>query len=384
MFEQAFANFDVALKLQPQFYEALFNKAIVLERLNRLEEAVSYYTKALKIKPEKYSLIFNKIGNLLYEIGNLEQEKNRFKEAEKSYFLAISFKRDFYQAWCALGNTFRKTMRLGIAIDCYKTALMIHPDDYISLYNLGLTEQILGDLDQSINHYEKVLEAEPYFHPALNYKGLALERLGRESEAITHYKRALEIEPNSPNTLFNMARYAARHRDKKKVFEMIIKVYHLDPEVKEWVEDSAEFDYIRGDIRSIFEDLDDEQAYESKVPEPPDSDGGTRTSPTLPILEELYKRACNAALEGDITEVIEYLEAALELDFALVRERIFCGSDFDTIQKDSQFKGFVRRRLEPINFTNRPINPVSPSRLELKQVAEKAEELELIEEYELD
>ena len=47
-FEEALASYDRALKVRPDFAEALFNRGDTLHELGRFEEALASYDRALR------------------------------------------------------------------------------------------------------------------------------------------------------------------------------------------------------------------------------------------------------------------------------------------------------------------------------------------------
>ncbi len=50
-FEDALNSYAQALKLNPDFAEAHYNRGIALAQLQRFEEALGSYARALKIRP---------------------------------------------------------------------------------------------------------------------------------------------------------------------------------------------------------------------------------------------------------------------------------------------------------------------------------------------
>ncbi len=51
-FEEALLSYDSAIRLEPKFGEAYFNRGIVLEKLKRFDEATQSYARAIEIDPD--------------------------------------------------------------------------------------------------------------------------------------------------------------------------------------------------------------------------------------------------------------------------------------------------------------------------------------------
>ena len=77
--DKALATFDKALKIDPNDYFALNNKAWVLAKINKPEEALAVINKALDIAPNFDSALDTK-GFILYELKQYK-EALRFIEA---------------------------------------------------------------------------------------------------------------------------------------------------------------------------------------------------------------------------------------------------------------------------------------------------------------
>ncbi len=69
--QAAVANFDEALAIQPDFYEAWYHRGIALgldcKYLNRQEEALDSFNKAITCKPDDY-LAWYKRGEVELEV----------------------------------------------------------------------------------------------------------------------------------------------------------------------------------------------------------------------------------------------------------------------------------------------------------------------------
>jgi tetratricopeptide (TPR) repeat protein len=72
--------------------------AMVLEKQSRLALALSAYQKAIDLNPN-FVDAYNKLGNLFYQLGQLES-------AEKFYQQGINSRTDFYPFYINLGNVY--------------------------------------------------------------------------------------------------------------------------------------------------------------------------------------------------------------------------------------------------------------------------------------
>jgi len=115
----AVSFYDKALEINSTDVNVLYNNALSLDNLGRLDEAITYYTKVLAIKPDDTDTLTN-LGLALDSLGKHAQ-----------------------------------------AITYYDKVLAINPDNTDALYNKGLALEGLGLKNNATLYYMKVLAINP-------------------------------------------------------------------------------------------------------------------------------------------------------------------------------------------------------------------------------
>ncbi len=156
--------------------------------MGRLDEAIANYNKAISIDPD-FAEAYNNLGIALKGLGRLD-------EAVESYNRAISINPDFAEAHCNLGNALRDLSQLTEAVDSYDKAVSIKPAFVEAHNNLGIALKGLGRLDEAVESYLKAISINPNHTEAHNSLGNALNELGRFDEAVASYKIAISIIPD--------------------------------------------------------------------------------------------------------------------------------------------------------------------------------------------
>jgi tetratricopeptide (TPR) repeat protein len=87
--EDAISTYKLALSLEPDFPDALFNMGCTYWKLHKLEEAERQYRKAIKLEPSHYKALVN-LGELLTAEHKLDEAKEVLLHArslpeDKSY-----------------------------------------------------------------------------------------------------------------------------------------------------------------------------------------------------------------------------------------------------------------------------------------------------------
>jgi tetratricopeptide (TPR) repeat protein len=193
--DDAIACYDTALRIRPDFTEALYNRGGALKDLGRLDDALASYDAALRIRPDFAEAHSNR-SIALTRLG-------RPHEALASCDAALRIRPDFAEALSNRGSALKDLGRLDDALASYDAALRIKPDFAEAFSNRGLVLTGLGRLDHALASYDAALRIRPDFAEALSNRGNALKSLGRPNDAIASYDAALHVRPNYAEALYN-------------------------------------------------------------------------------------------------------------------------------------------------------------------------------------
>ena len=71
-YEQAIADYEKALEVQPGYHESLFSKGVAFSQLKFYQQAIVAYERAIEIKSDDNFTIIN-LGLVKYEIGKVDE-----------------------------------------------------------------------------------------------------------------------------------------------------------------------------------------------------------------------------------------------------------------------------------------------------------------------
>jgi tetratricopeptide (TPR) repeat protein len=171
------------------FGSALFQKG-------RVDEAIAQYQTALQIEPG-YTDAHNNLGEALFREGRVDEATAQFQKA-------LEIQPDYVHAHYNLGIALDREGRLDEAIDQFRKTLEVLTDDLETHINLGIALAQKGLPDQAMVEFRKALEIEPDNPDAHNNLGNLLFLEGRVDEAITQYQTALQIKPGDASTRNNL------------------------------------------------------------------------------------------------------------------------------------------------------------------------------------
>ncbi|MDZ7953469.1 tetratricopeptide repeat protein [Nostoc sp. DedQUE09] len=348
--EVAITSYDEAVKIQPDYHQAWYNRGIALGNLGLYKLAISSYDEAVKIKPNYHDAWYNR-GIMLVNLGY-------FEAAIASYEEALKIKNDYYEAWNNKGNLLLNLERFEAAITSYEEALKIKPNSYLIWNNRGIALVKIGYFEAAITSYEEALKIKQDYHLAWYGKGNALANLGHTEAAITCYEEAVKIQPDyhlawysQGNVLDNLGRYEEAIRCYEEAltiklddylawydrgialeslgnYELAITSY--DQALKIKPDDYLSW-YAKGYASRNLERYQEaiisfEQALQFK----PDNH------------EAWYNKACCYALQGNIKQALKNLEKVIHMSPDKYREMAKTNSDFDSIWEDERFQTLIQ------------------------------------------
>jgi tetratricopeptide (TPR) repeat protein len=151
--QKALDSFDLAIQLQPDFFEAHGNRGAMLAALGCNVDAIESYRKALAINP------------------------------------------NFADAHCNLGSVLTQLQRYDEALASLDRALALRPDYPDALYNRGNALKPLKRYQEALASYDRAIALQPDHADAHNNRGQVLRELERYDEAMASYDRALALRP---------------------------------------------------------------------------------------------------------------------------------------------------------------------------------------------
>jgi tetratricopeptide (TPR) repeat protein len=183
--EEAIKLMDQALRLKPDFAEALCMGGYMLSECGKPDSAMRFYLRALELDASLVVAHVN-LGKLLFGAGQFAEALACFEAA------TILAPRD-PDAWCSRAGTLRELGRLEDSVQAAERALRLRHHFPEAAINLG---NALLKLDRSEDAYQAYLQASapgPCLAKAMLGQGLALRSLGRFSEAMTAFDRAAAL-----------------------------------------------------------------------------------------------------------------------------------------------------------------------------------------------
>jgi tetratricopeptide (TPR) repeat protein len=169
----------------------------ILINQGRIDEGMDYCLKAVKMNPD--------FPEALNNLGVAFAARKQPADAIRYYRQAIQNKPDFPEALNNLGAALAAQGRLAEAAENYRKAIE-HKSDYPdALDNLGVILASQGQFDEAIRNYRQAIAADSNRPETFFHLGLALYQAGRIGEAVAAYRAALKMDANLSGALNNLA-----------------------------------------------------------------------------------------------------------------------------------------------------------------------------------
>ena len=187
--DAALSGYNEALSLKPGWTQAENNRATVLQAMGRHEEALAACDRVLAVQPDHIEALNNR--------GSVLQDLRRPAEALAAYDRALRLAPNFAAAFNNRGSALMELKRFADALFCFDRALSLRPGDVQAMNNRGNALQGLLRYEDALAAYDQALALKPDYAEALNNRGEALQQLKRHDEALAAFDSAIQVRPEA-------------------------------------------------------------------------------------------------------------------------------------------------------------------------------------------
>jgi len=163
------------VEISPHDAEALYNLAVVLASLERMDEAIESYQRAIGLNPA-HAKAYSNLGSALSHRGQLA-------EAEAACRRAVTLEPSLATAHVNLGTVLAREDRLEEAAQCFRRAAELKPDLAAAALNLGLALHDQGRIEEALLQYRRAIAIRADHADAHMAEAFALLTLGRDIPA---------------------------------------------------------------------------------------------------------------------------------------------------------------------------------------------------------
>ena len=254
-YQKAAGHFTRAIKRQPDFAEAYYNRGLVHHKNDKVDLAIDDYNKVIELKP-RFTAAYNNRGLAYYDKneldlaiqdydtaisinphdvfaynnrGNAYTATGQHDRAIGDFDAAISVNPRDATTYCNRGRTYVRKSEFDKAIEDFSKAIRLEPDDAVNYLNRGKTYRLLDRLDLAIEDYTTALLLKPNHVDAHNSRGVVYSSKGEHELAIADYNKAIELNPDFAGAYYNRGTGYVATGEFDKAIEDLSKAIELEP-----------------------------------------------------------------------------------------------------------------------------------------------------------
>lgn len=151
--ENAIAAARKVIELNPDSEIAIYNLAIMFQKLERYEEAIGAFQQALAIKPD-YDVAY-------YNIGSCYLNLKKYKESIEAFKNYVALVPDNADSWLQIGVCYMQLKNFESALDPLQKSVELRPDYGVALFNLAVVYLNLKDNHSARDVYRTLVTVDP-------------------------------------------------------------------------------------------------------------------------------------------------------------------------------------------------------------------------------
>jgi len=228
-FAEAIEQLDEAIRLKPNWSEALASRGVARHSLNQFEAAIRNYDEYIKLVPDDdtyFSLrarAYQKLGRpdlaivdytkaILLGSGHASDLNNRadayadlgeFERAVEDYDRAIRLEPENPSLYYNRGTTYSELGRFDEAIRDHSDAIRLDSDYGVAYYNRGRAYFERGELQSALKDFETSIQIDPIFSEAYGNRGSVYLKLGETERAVEDFSLAIRFDGENAIAYFN-------------------------------------------------------------------------------------------------------------------------------------------------------------------------------------
>jgi tetratricopeptide (TPR) repeat protein/S1-C subfamily serine protease len=244
-YPEALASIDQAIQRNNQDAVLYLHRGIILQELNRHQEAVEAYTKAIGLEPRPFAY-YNR-GVARYKSGDLPG-------AIADWTAAIKINPQFDDAYNNRGVARSDSGDLPGAIADYTEVIKLNPQDASAYNNRGVARSDSEDIKGAIADWTAAIKINPQDDEVYNNRGVARYKSGDIKGAIADYTAAIKINPQLDGVYNNRANARSDSGDIKGAIADWTAAIKINPQNDDAYNNRGLARYKSGDIKGAIAD----------------------------------------------------------------------------------------------------------------------------------
>lgn len=219
-YNKAFADFDTAIRLNPAFFSAYFNRAQLAYNGYDFDGAINNYSKFIEIRPKD-------VKGYVYRAKVYKSNAKTLNLALADYDRAIQIDEFNASLYFSRAEVLDRLKRYDEVVRDYTKVIEIRPSDSAGYNNRGNAFYALGQYESALRDYTKSIEINSKDSSTFRNRANVYRKMGKSDAALRDYAKAIELNADDTHAYFQRAELyaelgnaAAADADRRKVSEI--------------------------------------------------------------------------------------------------------------------------------------------------------------------
>ncbi|WP_019501503.1 tetratricopeptide repeat protein [Pseudanabaena sp. PCC 6802] len=204
--DEAIAEFERILSIDPNYTRAGLCKAEILTDLQRYDEALAECDRLLASGLKSDPQLESELVKLLTLKGAILQSLHRIEEALGTYQAVSKYKGGLHSTWLGQVEILVQLQRYEEALQVCDRAIQLDPRELDPWLRSAHLFYELQRYEKAISYCEHVVANDPQNYDAWQLQGTCLAQLQHYERALQCYDRAIVIQPENALAYYNKAR----------------------------------------------------------------------------------------------------------------------------------------------------------------------------------
>jgi Tfp pilus assembly protein PilF len=183
--QDAMANFDRAIALDPNDYMAYINRGVIFDKVGAFGTALESFNTAVALNPSEFTAYYNR--------GITYDKMGRTAEAIRDFERAVILKPNEYRAHNNLGILYTKSGQYDRAAASFHHAIAIDPYNAITYTNRGLAYSYGGDFSRALEDFSKAILLDQQNGSAYFHRGDVYYKSGNRERALSDFQQGCSL-----------------------------------------------------------------------------------------------------------------------------------------------------------------------------------------------
>ena len=220
------------------------NKAELLKKSGKFEEALKAYDKASKLENVK------KQGNYWYQEASSFAEIGNYEKALECLENEIKENKPSFQSLFEKAVIMYLIKNYPEAVECFNKAYESTYDEFLDSKNLAKSFKEHKQFEKAVLATDKATHVKPIPEKFWHFKGLALYEMKKFDEALNCFEEAIKNGDESGELFYDMAKVQLNLENSPKAIELLDKACEINPDLRRTLA-----------LEPLFEKLKDDQKF---------------------------------------------------------------------------------------------------------------------------